>query len=133
MMLRPLLRDRPFAALLLVMLALLSRALIPAGYMPTDGTRSFTVMLCNDSAASTIRVSIPVNAPDPARQGKDHRGDHPCAFGSLADVSLGGADAIQLSVALNYILALGFLAVAPPVLQDISYLRPPLRGPPSLF
>lgn len=131
---RALMNGRPVMAMLLVLLALLARALVPAGYMPAEGSRSFTVMLCNDSNAQAIRIAIPVDAQGKDEgKGKGSHADSPCAFGALAGASLGGADAPLLAVALEHILALGFLPVTAPVLQGVFHLRPPLRGPPSLF
>lgn len=129
---RSLLNSRPAWAMLIVLIALLPRVLVPAGYMPGTGSRSFTVMLCNDASGVAMRIAIPMNDPAPAKNSDGRSGDHPCAFGSLADVSLGGADAVLLATALDHILALGFLPVAAPVLQGFFLLRPPLRGPPAL-
>jgi hypothetical protein len=45
---------------------------------------------------------------------------------------LAGADAIQLAAAIAFILVLGFFAAALPLSAEPAYIRPPLRGPPSL-
>lgn len=129
--LRSLLHDRRMLAMLLILAALLARALVPSGYMPAGGERSLSIMLCADAGATSVRIAIPLDSPAP--QQKDHTGgEHPCAFGGLAAASLGGADLPLLAVAIRHILALGFAPVAAPRIPDFTRLRPPLRGPPAL-
>ncbi|MGD9812579.1 MAG: hypothetical protein AB7U35_14810, partial [Sphingobium sp.] len=88
--LRALLFRNAVLAMLMIGAALAVRALVPAGYMPAPGSRTFTVMLCADQNATAIRIAIPMDTPG-APDGKSHHGDSPCAFGSLAGASLGGA------------------------------------------
>ena len=68
-------------------------------------------------------------------QGSGHsdgakKGEH-CAFSGLAKVAVGGADAILLAIAFAFILVLGLASTRCLPLRQISYLRPPLRGPPA--
>lgn len=66
---------------------------------------------------------------------KDHgksKADIPCTFTALTHGALGGADPIQLALALLIILTLGFAPILPAARKHIHYLRPPLRGPPAL-
>jgi hypothetical protein len=115
-------------AALLVALTLCMKALVPAGYMLGSEPRMITVQICADSLGHQITKQIDVGA-------KDHnkaKADVPCAFSALAHGALGGADPIQLALALLFIMALAFaphLGLAP---KRAHYLRPPLRGPPAL-
>lgn len=116
----------------LVLAALFVRAIIPAGYMPSSQSRSFTVMLCADQNATSMRITIPVDGSSVPHDGKsDHGSDSLCSFGGLAMGADSGADAALLAIALDHVIALGFAPVDAPVLQGLFYLRPPLRGPPS--
>jgi hypothetical protein len=115
-------------AALLVALALFMKALIPAGYMLGSESRTITVLICADSLGHTITKQIDVG-------GKDHgktKADAPCAFTALTHCMLGGADPIQLALALLFILALAFTPLVPAACKRAQYLRPPLRGPPAL-
>jgi len=118
----------------LIALALMAKALVPAGYMidSDDGARTITVQLCADTAASSTTITIPI-AGDTGGQGKHHKAaESPCAFTALSDSSLAGADPLLLAEALHHIIALGFAPVNAPTLQGAFHLRPPLRGPPAL-
>jgi hypothetical protein len=118
-------------AFLLVLAALFVRAIVPAGYMPAAQSRSFTVMLCADQNATSMRVAIPIDGLSLPHEGKsDHASDSPCSFGGLAMGATGFADAALLAVALAHVISLGFAPVEVPTLQGFFYLRPPLRGPP---
>ncbi len=118
--------------MLLIAAALFVRAIIPAGYMPSDETRSFSIMLCADQNAASVRIDIPVDSTSSHHDKNPSSSDHPCAFGGLSTASLGGADAVLLDSAIAHIIALGFSPVATPLLQGFFRLRPPLRGPPAL-
>lgn len=117
--------------MLLIAAALFVRAIIPAGYMPSDETRSFSIMLCADQNAASVRIDIPVDTTSSQHDKNQSPSDHPCAFGGLSAASLSGADAVLLDSAIAHIIALGVAPVATPVLQGFFHLRPPLRGPPS--
>lgn len=129
--LRSLLHDRRMLAMLLILAALLIRALLPSGYMPAGGERTLSIMLCADANTASVRGAIPMESTAP--QEKGHTGsDHPCAFGGLAAASLGGPDLLLLAVAIRHILALGFAPIIAAPIPDFTRLRPPLRGPPAL-
>lgn len=113
---------------MLVALALCMKALIPAGYMLGGESRTITVQICADSLGHQITKQIGVGSMD---HGKS-KADTPCAFTALTHGALGGADPIQLALALLFILTLGFAPLLPAAPQRAHYLRPPLRGPPAL-
>ena len=67
----------------------------------------------------------------PQQHDQQGKTDSPCTFSGLAAPALGGADPIQLAIAIAIIIAAGLLAVAVTRPRDAAYLRPPSRGPPA--
>ena len=121
--------------LVLVALALAVKALVPAGYMiSSTGERFLTVTICADASGTPKQMRIAI--PDKNEKGGDHSeaGDksQPCAFSGLGHAALGGADPVLLAAALAFILLVGLAPLRAPPARDIPFLRPPLRGPPSL-
>ena len=119
--------------MLLLAMALCVKALIPAGYMISADSKTFTVGICSDGigAARTLTMTIPMESGksgDPAHKGAT---DSPCAFSVLSTAMMGGADAPLLALALLFILALGFLPPSALPRVGAVRLRPPSHGPPS--
>lgn len=130
---RHLFRRHVGLAWLVVTLALAMKLLVPAGFMPVLGANGVEIVICSGSGPMTMTMAVPGMA---GALGGDHDapGKHeaPCAFSGLAAPSLGGADVIQLAIALAAIIALGVL-FTPIARRPIwAFLRPPLRGPPAL-
>jgi hypothetical protein len=123
------LRHRASFALLLA-LALLFKALIPAGYMVSATSYSFTVTVCSGMTDEQMTVTIPKKAGDVGKSAMDRQLCHGSAFDKI---SLGGADPFLLAAALGFILALGFAPVIIPRLRPLRFQTPPLRGPPGLI
>jgi hypothetical protein len=128
---RHLFRRHASLAWLMVTLALAMKLLVPAGFMPVLGANGVSIVICSGSGPMSMTMAMPGMA---GAHGGDHdapaKHDAPCAFSGLAAPSLGGADAIQLSIALTEIVALGIL-FTPIARRPIwAFLRPPLRGPP---
>lgn len=121
-------------AAVLVALALLVRAWVPAGYMPgnTQGARVLTMQICADMLGQRITRSITIPArPVPAHHdGKAQVKNH-CDYAVMGDAAMGGADGFVLAAALAFILALGFLPRPVLRLTHARAIRPPLRGPPA--
>jgi hypothetical protein len=115
-------------AAVLVMAALCMKALVPAGYMLGQGARTLTVEICADSIGQRIVKQITV--PQSGHSSEKDKGDSPCHFTALGHAALGGADPVLLALALVFIMAMGFAALQPAAPRRVSYLRPPLRGPP---
>jgi len=115
-------------AALLVALALCMKALIPAGYMLGGESKTITVQICADSLGHQISKQIDVGTKDHGKA----KADAPCAFTALTHGVLGGADPIQLALALLFILTLAFAPLLPAGVKRAHYLFPPLRGPPAL-
>ena len=121
--------------LVLVALALAVKALVPAGYMISPaGERFLTVTICADASGTPKQMQIAI--PDKDETGGDHSEaadkTQPCAFSGLGHAGLGGADPLLLAATLAFILLVGFAPLRAPPARDIPFLRPPLRGPPSL-
>lgn len=121
--------------LVLVALALAVKALVPAGYMiSSSGERFLMVTICADASGTPKQMRIAI--PDKNETGGDHSEaadkSKPCAFSGIGHAALGGADSILLAAALAFILLVGFAPLRAPPADDLAFLRPPLRGPPSL-
>ncbi|MBC2666815.1 hypothetical protein H7F51_14955 [Novosphingobium flavum] len=127
-LLRAFLRDHRKLASLVLAMALLMKALVPAGYMVESGSRVLAVAICADASGGhfTLQIVIPGKTDGEARHDK---AEGTCAFSALAMGALGGADPALLLIALAFILLLG-LAPAPARRKGPARLRPPLRGPP---
>ena len=125
---RALLFDHRRLAFGLVVLALLIKALVPAGYMLGDKAgHVLTVTICGDASGQTLTKQIEV----PGENGVHAKAEVKCVWGLLAMVALGGADVVLLAAALAFILALGIAASRPAPPSRSAHLRPPLRGPPA--
>ncbi|BBC72404.1 conserved hypothetical protein [Altererythrobacter sp. B11] len=126
------LRHRRMAALL-VALALCVKLLVPMGYMvaPSATGSSLTLAICNGQGGGAVAIALPQQR-ESAPQHDDHRqaSDH-CAFSALGMSGLAGTDPIQLSLALAFLLALGFAPIRVPAPRRRRYATPPLRGPPA--
>ena len=132
--LRALIRENRRLALALLVLAFCIKAVIPAGFMlSSNGSSAITVTICSEVSDGLKQMQIAIPGKD---SGSDHskamkKGDH-CAFSGLGKVAVGGADAFLLALAFAFILLLGLAPSTRLPLRQLSYLRPPLRGPPAL-
>lgn len=130
---RALIQRQPKLVMLVMALALCVKALVPSGYMVRSGTTELlTVALCSQGldAPKTATIAIHKEGGSQDQDSEGGKTDTPCAFTALSMVSLGGADAPLLAMALLFILALGLAPSAAPLPAEPAYLRPPLRGPP---
>ncbi len=114
-----------------MLLAVLLRLMVPAGWMPVSTADGVMITLCSGNGSQQIAVGkhgqpvipapvTPANAETPAG---------PCAFSGLGTPALA---AVPAAVALQIFLfvALGVAASPRPRLAVANWLRPPLRGPP---
>lgn len=125
---RAFLRTNRRLALGLVVLALVIKALVPAGYMLGEKSHILSIAICGDASGGQLTKQITV----PSDGKFDHaKAEGTCAWGVLAMAALGGADALLLALALVFILALGLVPSRPAPPSRGFYLRPPLRGPPA--
>lgn len=114
----------------MIAIALFFKAVVPAGYMVSPTSKSFTVAICADGvgAAKNMTISIPAQ-----QDGSDHDAadEGLCAFSGLSFAMTAGADAPLLAIALAFIVALGFgQRAAQPRLFKLRIL-PPAIGPPA--
>lgn len=119
------------AAMAVLLLAMLFKGLVPAGFMLRPETRTFTVAICADASGTHLTREIAVPAK-PGEKAPHAAKEQPCAWSALAMAATGPVDSALLALALAFILALGFLAMAPPAPARAAHLRPPLRGPPAI-
>lgn len=70
---------------LLLVLALLSRLLIPAGYMvaPAQAGTLPTIVVCSGTGPVTMKMAMPGHRDD-KQQHDEAAGKHPCAFASAS-------------------------------------------------
>lgn len=130
--LRLFLRDYSRFAVLLLALALAMKALVPSGYMIGSQSKVLTISICADTQGGSYTKQVVL--PDSGERSGDtqHAKDgQACPFSALAMASLAGTDPVLLSLALGFILALGFAAASPTQPRRVPHLRPPLRGPPA--
>ncbi len=118
-------------AFMVIAAALCMKALLPAGYMIGETSRTITVQICHDGSgiSQSKQIAIPMKGAAADTKGKQGNGE--CPFSALSMASLSGADTALLAVALAFILALGFAPIRPILPQRQFHLRPPLRGPPA--
>lgn len=133
-LLRDLIGTHRRIAALLVALALAMKALVPAGYMLAPQVTVLTVTICADAQGKRIthEIAVPKKAGHADGSGEHGKDATACSWSSLTMAALGGAAPQLLALALAFILALGFLAIAPCPVRKASRLRPPLRAPPVL-
>jgi hypothetical protein len=128
--LRAFVRRNPALAALIVALALVLRAVVPGGFMPSSDHRQIVVAICTGSGPATAVIAVPL--ADSTDTGDHVKGDKPCAFGTLSLTSLAAADAVLLALALLFALALSLRPMVPARALSAPFLRPHLRGPPAL-
>ncbi len=133
--LRALTRRNARLTLVLLALALAVKALVPTGFMIAPaGERFLTVTICSDATGVPKQMQIAI--PDKLDAGGDHAEaadkGQPCAFSGLGHALLSGADPALLAAALAFILLIGLAPLPTLPARDIAFLRPPLRGPPTL-
>lgn len=130
---RALILDHRKLALLLLVLALCVKALVPAGFMVERKAMVLTVSICADGlgARTTQKMVIPMESNPASHGGEQSKRDGSCAFTSLGAGALAAVDAPLLAVAMLFILALGFTAVAQRQFVTPVRLLPPAQGPPN--
>lgn len=121
-----------FAAILLVLAALCVKSLIPTGYMIGQEGKALTVQICSDAYAdhAVKQIAIPMKEGSGGSGLKQNKAE--CPYSAMSMAALSGADPALLALALAFIIALGFAPSPVRAARRALYLRPPLRGPPSL-
>ena len=126
---RLILSNRCWAATLFG-LALLLKALMPAGYMTVSSGKSITVEICSGTGPAALTLHIPSGGND--KSGKTSA-ERPCAFAGLGAQALAAVDPFILEAALAFAFILALLTVDLRLPRHREHLRPPLRGPPALI
>jgi hypothetical protein len=129
--LRASIRDHRQLALLVLALAFLVRAALPAGFMVArDASSTITITVCSDATGGhkTTQVVIPAK---PGKAGGQSAKDGSCPFSAMAKSALGGADPILLALAFAFILVLGLAPQRILPARPVPHTLPPLRGPPA--
>lgn len=120
-------------ALTFVLFALLARALVPAGFMPTATVDGFTVTLCSslEFSQSALPNSPVPNDTDPADSGHD-LGGAGCVFAQLSQAFLPSNAGDAATIA-----RLDESTRVPVVVDSVGssstslVSSPPVRGPPQ--
>ena len=112
----------------LLLLALVVRAIVPAGYMPSFSAGSVDLVLCSVDAGRLIEVDFGKSEP----AGGKHMADAPCAFAGLTGPLL--AD-LRIA-ALPFLFALILEPILGAAIADLTTHRlaappPPALGPPA--
>lgn len=121
-------------AMVLLALALLMKAAIPAGYMVTTAKDMvLSVTVCTDGMGpqQTVDIVIPAKNGQNSQRGADNGKSGHCAFSGLGKTALGGADPVLLALAFAFILVLGLAPVRRLPFRRIANLLPPQCGPPA--
>lgn len=120
------------AAMWLAVLALLVKAIVPAGYMVgQSSSRTFDIIVCSDPTGMPIAQKLVIPFENKGEHGGQQAVKGDCAFTALAYGAAPATDPALLLAAIAFILALGFTSLPAPPLRRVPHLRPPLRGPPA--
>ena len=120
------------AACLLLALTLCMKLIVPVGFMPQLADGGVELVMCDGMAPPAPMATM--HGMHGHHHGHDGptKPDAPCPFAGLAAPALGGADPIQLAIALADILVAGLVAATAIRLRAVGHVRPPLRGPPVI-
>lgn len=126
-------------ALMLVALALVMKALVPAGYMFAFINETLVAEVCVDFSSERFLKQTAIShaeaiSHDKADEDQNARakGGKACPYATLVMAAVSSAQAVFIVLALLFILALGFAPVATVIIPRSAFLSPPLRGPPAI-
>lgn len=128
--LRRLTRHHLGAVWLLLAAILGLRLLVPDGFMPGLTASGAAIVICDGTGDATHAMAGMAGHHD--NRSKPAHPVPPCSFAGLNVAHLGGADPIQLAIALALAVAAALFEPSPLQLAHPGRLRPPLRGPPAL-
>lgn len=132
--LRALIHAHARFALVLLALALVVKAVVPAGFMIAPAAERFlTVTICSDATglAQQMKIALPSKDAGKSDRAETSAKSQHCAFAGLGHAALGGADPLLLAAAIAFILLIGLAPLAALPARALPFLRPPLRGPPA--
>lgn len=116
---------------LLCAATLLLKLIVPTGYMLAADHGRVAIVLCPGTvpAEPVMHHGDMAGHHAPAEKGK---AEMPCAFAGLSAAALGAIDPILLVALIAFVLATTWLVAARTLPARSAYLRPPLRGPPTI-
>jgi hypothetical protein len=133
MLRRQLAKHRAFAVLA-VACALLTRLIVPAGFMPVFEHGTVSIVLCSGYGPQTVQMDMPgmdmSGAGHNPNKHHDDKTNTPCPFSGLTAPVLSGADPTLLIAAILFIMVLVSRVPDRQPVRAYVRLRPPLRGPP---
>ncbi len=111
-----------------MLLALLMRVAVPAGFMPMSLDGKLIVQLCTGTGPATMMLDIGKDIPAPD---KHKAGDSPCAFsGGFAGGLIDAALPTVLAPALALLRLITGAAIADLTVHRLAAPPPPAIGPP---
>lgn len=131
-MIRTLLAQRHLAVLICAA-ALLLKLLVPTGYMVGSSHGRITVTICSGTGPAQMTTAMPgMDQSMPDHGKKDHgKAEMPCAFSGLSAAALAAIDPVQLAALIAFVMAVGLIGIVLPLPSKATWVRPPLRGPPT--
>lgn len=126
--LRSLIQNNRLSATAFLLLALLMKLVVPAGFMPVADNGRMIISICSGAGPMVLSVPGQSKTDDSGHPGKS---EQPCAFTGLSASSLAAADPVVLAAAILFILALGLRPVLVLMPLAPAYLWPPTTGPPA--
>jgi hypothetical protein len=136
---RHFLRQRWIAAIAIIVTALLTRMMIPTGYMPMIDHGHLVITLCAEQNPGMTQMPAMSHMAG-MEHATGHSGDHgmpdhdkngSCGFSGLSLASLAAADPVLLALAILFIVATVFRRPRSPSLATARFLWPPRTGPPA--
>ncbi|RMF09579.1 MAG: hypothetical protein D6763_07550 [Alphaproteobacteria bacterium] len=133
--LRTLLISHTRLTLLLLAFTVAVKAVVPPGFMVSrDGDGFLTVTICSAASGTSRQMKIAIPGKGDAGDNHSTAADEVqhCAFSGLGHAALGGTDSVHLAGPMDLVTLSGPVPLQAPPARDLSFLRPLLRGPPSL-
>lgn len=118
----------------LVAFALLTKILVPSGFMPVLSGGAIALELCSGHGVETMArtMAMPGTHHDHGKPDGASKDDMPCGFAGHAPASMAAVDPILLVGAVLLLIATVFRRPVLPTVRAARFLRPPLRGPPAV-
>jgi hypothetical protein len=110
------------------LLALCLRLMAPVGWMPAASANGVTFTLCSGNGDQQV-ISAKDGQPAAPDTASGHAG--PCAFSGMATPALSDLPPTVALQIFALFIALGLAATPRLRLAAATWLRPPLRGPPT--